>query len=464
MFAKILQWIREVWSKMINQTSVKSALRVDVAITPLMAEALQKWSLMYINQSPWLNTDVKSLNLSASIAAEISRAVTIEMDVQISGSPRADFLAEQMLPVLNNLRTYTEYCSAKGGLWFKPYIRGDGISVDYVQADMGYPVAFDANGNMTACVFADQKQVGQYFYTRLEYHAMGDDGYRITNTAFRSTVRDNLGNQISLTLVPDWAELEPEAVILNINKPLFAYFKMPFANNIDPTSPLGVSVYARAMGLIEEADKIYSNLLWEFESGKRAVYTDILAFGKDATGKPLLHDKRLYRLLDLQSKIDGKGFFEDWSPEFREAQIKSGLNDIKREIEFLCGLAYGTISDPEAVSLTATEIISSKQRSQATVVDTQKSLRIALEQLIYAMDVWTDLYSLAPSGTYKTTYQFDDSIVTDYDAQFTQDSAAVAMGSMPKYVFNIRNFGLTEEMARQWVADAQIQRVPKVVQ
>jgi A118 family predicted phage portal protein len=458
MFQRILQFVRDWINKMINPSSVKSALHVDTIITPLMADALQKWSLMYTNNSPWLSGDIKSLNLAASIAGEVARAVTIEMDVQVSGSARADFLAEQIASVLNSIRIYAEYGAAKGGLWLKPYIKGDGLAVDYVQADMGYPVAFDANGNMTAVVFADQRQIGTNYYTRLEYHQLSDEGYRITNTAFRSTVRDVLGNQISLTTLADWVDIEPEAMITGIDKPLFAYFKMPFANNVDPTSPLGVSVYSRAVGLIEQADRLYSNLLWEFESGKRAVYTDILAFGKDDEGKPVLPDKRLYRLLDLNSKIDGKGFFEDWTPEFREAAIKSGLNDIKREIEFLCGLAYGTISDPEAVSLTATEIISSKQRSQATVVDTQKSLRIALEQLVYAMDVWATLGSLAPAGTYTTSYQFDDSIVTDYDAQFTQDQQTVTMGNMPGYVFLMRNYSLSEEDAKKWVTEAQAEK------
>ena len=464
MFQRILQWIREVWSKMISPNNVKSALRVDTVITPLMADALQKWSLMYINQSPWLSTDVKSLNLPAAIAAEISRAVTIEMEVSISGSPRADFLAEQMVPVLNSLRTYTEYSAAKGGLMFKPYIKGEYVCVDYVQADMFYPVAFDSNGNMTSCVFADQKVIGARYYTRLEYHAMTDEGYRITNTAFESASRDTLGSQRSLGVISDWAELEPEAVIYNIDKPLFAYFKMPFVNNIDPTSPLGVSVYARAVTLIEQADKQWSDFLWEFESGRRALYTDPLAFGKDASGKPLLPDKRLYRLLDLQSKVDGRGLFEDWTPTLREVNMLNGLDAILKKIEFNCGLAQGTISDPSTVTLTATEIKMSKQRSYSTIVDTQKSLEDALEQLIYAMDVYVTLYNLAPVGEYETAYDFDDSIVVDTETQFNQDQIAVTSGVMPKWVFLVRNYGLTEEIARQWVSETQLQRVPKVVQ
>lgn len=474
MFAKILQWIREVWSKMINQNNVKTALHVDVAISQPMATALQNWSLMYVNQSPWLGGEIKSLNLPASIAAEISRAVTIEMDVQISGSARADFLSSQLLPVLNNLRTYTEYSAAKGGLMFKPYIRGDYVCVDMVQADMFYPVSFDANGNMIACVFADQKTIGRDYYTRLEYHAMGmypNDkgklvyGCRITNTAFKSSTQNALGNKVSLNLLSDWEDIEPEATITDIDKPLFAYFKMPFANNIDPTSPLGVSVYARAVDLIEQADRQWSDFLWEFESGKRALYTDPSAFGKTTDGKPILPDKRLYRLLDLASvQIDKPGFFHDWTPTLREVNILNGLDAILKKIEFNCGLAHGSISDPNTVALTATEIISSKQRSAATVVDTQKSLEDALEQLIYAMDVWCVLGNLAPNGEYKTSYQWDDSIITDYDAQYTQDSEAVTLGTMPKYIFNMRNFGLDEETARKWITESQSQRVPKVVQ
>lgn len=456
MFAKILSWIREIWSKMINQNNVKQALRIDVAISQPMATALQKWSLMYVNQATWLGGEIKSLNLPASIAAEISRAVTIEMDVQISGSARADFLAAQMLPVLNNLRTYTEYASAKGGLWFKPYIKGDGLAVDYIQADMGYPVAFDANSQMTAAVFADQRTIGREYYTRLEYHALTDDGYHITNTVYKSSTQNALGSKVSLGSVADWADIEPEAMITGIDKPLFAYFKMPFANNIDPTSPLGVSVYARAVDLIEQADKQWSDFLWEFESGKRAVYTSPDAFGKTTDGKPILPNKRLYRLLDLASvQIDKPGFFNDYTPTLREVNLLNGLDAILKRIEFMCGLSQGTISSPETVALTATEIKMAKQRTYATITDTQKSLEDALEQLLYAMDVWVTLGNLAPAGTYETAYQFDDSIVSDYDTQFTQDQLVVGMKGMPLYVFNMRNYGLSIEDAKKWVADAK---------
>jgi A118 family predicted phage portal protein len=455
MFQRILQWIKEVVNKMISIPTLKQGLKIDVAINPLMIDALQKWSAMYINEPSWKVGEIKTLNLPAAIASEIARAVTIEMDVQVSGSPRADFLALQLAPVLNNVRTNTEYACAKGGIVAKPYPRGNTLVVDWVQADMFYPVAFDSNGNMTACVFADQKTIGQYFYTRLEFHRFAPGIYQITNTAWQSSVKDTLGTQIPLTQVSDWAELAPEATILNIEKPLFAYFKMPFANNIDTSSPLGVSVYSRATDLIEQADRQWTDFLWEFESGKRALYTDALAFGKGSDNKPKLPNSRLYRLLDLNSKIDGKGFFEDWTPTIREVNLLNGLDAMLRRIEFNCGLSYGVLSNPEAVALTATEIKAAKQRFYVTVSDTQKALQDTFDSLLYAMDVWTTLGNLAPRGAYTVNYQFDDSIVTDEDAQFAQDQQAVTQNTMPKYVFNMRNYGLDEATAKQWVEDAK---------
>jgi A118 family predicted phage portal protein len=459
MWQKILTWIREVW-QMISTSNVKQALNVEVVLSPAMADALQTWAAMYGNQSPWLANGMQSLNLAAGIATEIARAVTIEAEITISGSARAEFLQTQLAKAFEQLRPTTEYAAAKGGLMFKPYINNaGGITVDLVQADQFYPIAFDANKRMTACVFSDQKTIGGVYYTRLEYHALLQDGYHITNTAWRSTSKNALGNQVPLSSVAEWAELEPEAIIANVTAPLFSYFKMPFANNIDTTSPLGVSIYSRAIDLIKQADQQWTDFLWEFESGKRALYTDPMAFERDANNKPILPDRRLYRLLDLQGKIDKQGLFEEWTPTLREVQILNGLEAILRRIEFACGLSYGVISNPEAVALTATEIKAGKQRYYSTVTDIQKALQTSIDDLIYAMDVWVTLGNLAPAGTFTTQYWWDDSVVADHDTAFTQDLQVLGQ-VMSKVEFRMRNYGEDEATARKMIAMMDSERQP----
>ena len=443
---------------MIGQSTVKQALKVDIAVSAPMADALQTWSLMYENKAPWLSEYVKSLNLPASIAGEIARAVTIEMQVAFTGGPRADFLSAEFERVLDKLREKVEVGASKGGLMLKPYVNGANIDVDYVQADQFYPVAFDANGNITSCIFADQRTVGDKYYTRLEFHTMTEAGVEIRNLAYKSATRDTLGQPVPLTDVEAWADLLPEATITGVDRPLYAYFRYPLANNIDPNSPLGVSCYSRAVDLIQNADVQWSNLLWEFESGRRAVYVDELAFGKDASGVSKMPDRRLYRVLAQGGQISDEEMFHEWSPEFREASIISGLDAMLKKIEYSCGLAYGTLSDPQTVDKTATEIKSSKQRTAATITDTQKALQNALEQLIWAIDTWATIAKLAPMGSYQTAFDFDDSVVVDRDMQFKQDLQLVGSGIMSKVEWRMRNFKETEAVAKAKIAAVQAEQ------
>lgn len=455
-YTKIVEWIRSLF---MNKTDINQALQVQVNISAPMATALQLWSQMYVNQAGWLINDIKSLSLPAAIAGEIARAVTIEMNVQITGSARAEFLNAQFTKlVLGKLRDQVEYGCAKGGLMLKPWWNGTSLGVDFVQADCFFPVTFDGSENMTACVFSDTRAIGANFYTRLEYHTLTKAGYQIRNAAFKSQSPQALGTACALSEVADWAALQEQATIIGVVQPLFAYFKYPLANAIDPTSPLGVSCYSRAVDLIEQADKQWDGLLWEMESGKRAIDVDELAFTIDANGKPILPNRRLYRTYKGSGAQLGSGksdLFQEWSPTLREQNIINTLEAILQRIEFTTGLASGTLSSQgrgATVALTATEIATSAQRTYATIVDCQKSLQAALDQLIYAMDVWTGLGNLAPKGTYEATYEFDDSIVTDHDAQFTQDSQAVGMNVMSAVEFRMRNYGESLEQAKKMLA------------
>lgn len=452
MFTKIISWVRDWINKMLGKTELKQTMDIDVNMSPEMISAVEKWSLMYENNSPWLTKEIRGLNLAAAISSEIARAVTIEMEVKIDGSSRAKFLAEQYEAVQDQLRKQVEYGAAKGGLMLKPYIDGKEIKVDFVQGDQFYPVDYDSSGNITACVFADQKTKGKFFYTRLEYHNLTDKGIEVINSAFRSTTRDTLGTKVPLESVEDWKDIKPEALIAGVKRPLYAYFRYPLVNNIDPGSPLGVSCFSRAVELIEQADVTWSNLLWEMESGKRALYVDVLALGKDQDGKPVLPVSRLYRQLDMGGTADE--LFKEWSPTLREANILNALNAVVKKIEFNCGLAYGTLSDPNMVDKTATEIISAKQRSAATIADTQKALRQAIDDLLYAMDIWATLAKLAPRGKINTTFKFDDSLLVDTATQFSQDLQLLSAGVMGKIEWRMRNFKETESKAREMIAKA----------
>lgn len=449
---------------MLTRDTIKNVFGVESPEQDVMTRAIELWAQMYSNQSPWLKeNEIYSLNLAAVIASEVARTVTIESSVDLGEGPRAAFLQPLMNQVMDEIREQAEYGIALGGMVFKPYIdRNNRIVIDYVKADSFYPMESNSNGTITAGIFVDKRQIRNKWYTRFEYHQMVENGCQITNIAYRSDSENTLGVQVPLTSVPEWAALLPQATITNITKPLFAYFRYPLANTIDSESRLGVSCYARAVDLIQQADRLWSNFLWEFESGQRALYVDVLAFGKDGDNKPVLPNKRLYRTLDAGGQEDA--LFKDWSPNFRQADLLAGLDAILKRIEFSVGLAYGTLSDPQEVARTATEIMSSRQRTYATVVDTQKALEDSLRDLIWAIDQWATIGNLAPSGVYDpdlATFYFDDSVIVDKDMQFQSDLRLVGAGIMSKWEFRVRNLGEEEAVAKEKIAAVTAETPPE---
>jgi A118 family predicted phage portal protein len=463
MIPEFINWVKGVINKMIGKSAVTYKIGREVAVSDAMYDAIQLWAQLYGNNAPWLGDGMKSLNLPSAIASEIARIVTIEMAVTIEGGARAEFLQTHINKVVGNIREWIEQGSALGGLVLKPYVDGNTIKVDHIRADEFYPISFDKDGELTAAVFVDWRQVGSFHYTRLEVHELIGTTITVQNRAFRSSSVESLGEEISLGAAPvfDWQTLLPSATITNVEHLLLAYFRFPIANNIDSTSEIGMSCFSRAIDHIKEADQLWSDLLWEFESGRRALYIDELAFKKDeVTGKPILPNKRLYRT--IQASGIKEDFFKEWTPDIREQNILNGLDAALRKVEYNCGLAYGTLSNAQNVDKTATELKISRQRTYSTVVDTQRELRDTLERLIWAMDIWATITGLQPGGAVETDFQFDDSVIVDADSQRINDMQLVNQGLMSRLEFRVRNFHETETIAKTKLAEILAEQTASV--
>lgn len=423
-------------------------------------DAAGRWMALFRGRAPWLSEGVRSMNLPAAIASETARLATVELTGHVAGGARAAYLDAQLTPVLEAMRTQCEYAAACGGVVLKPYPDGGRISVDFVPPGAFLPTAWDARGRMTGAVFVERLRRGAAWYTRLERHALEPEGYVIQNRAFVSASEQTTGKPCALSAVPEWAELEPECRILGANgaapdAPLFSYLKMPFANQEDPDSPLGVSVYSRAEKLIEEADRQYSRILWEYEGGELAVDASIGAVQADRDGGFAMprHADRLFRELAVD-KGDGGDLYSVFSPALRDESLFNGLNQLLKRIEFACCLSYGTLSDPQSVAKTAEEIKMSKQRSYAAVADIQCGIERALRELVAAMDRYATLYRLAPEGEYEAVFRFGDAVVTDTAAERAAMRQDCLDGAAAWWEYRARFYGEDEATARARAAEA----------
>lgn len=448
MFEKLLKWLRGL----LNQMFDDAAGSPDIVISSKMENALPLWVTIYECGGPWCSEkkNIHSLCLGPAIAQEFSRLVTMESEITCTGSARADWLMQQARPFLDALPATVETACALGGCVFKPYVQGGRIVVDVVQEDCFFPTTFDTSGRMTGAIFTEQIKRRNAIYTRLEHHEFRNGTETIQHRAFVSSTSTQLGREIPLTEVPEWADISPDARIDNLTRPLFAYFRVPTANRVDRHSPLGASVYALAVDTIRDADVQYGSLLWEYRGGELAIDVDAAAIRQDPDGALRMEerDRRLYRHL-----LNGNpNMWNAFAPALRDASYLNGLDAILRRIEFQCGLAYGTISNPQSVEKTAEEVRASKQRSYATVRLIQQALQDAIEGLFYAMDVYATLYGLAPAGAYELAFDWDDSIVNDPAARKQQFWQYVEAGRFPFERYLVEFEGYSEKEAAQIAA------------
>lgn len=407
---------------------------------------------------------------------------TIIEEHTVGDTSRAEFLESQYKKLKKQLRKQIEYGIAKGGLVIKPYIvtskeentEGENglnadlvptteIEFDFIQADSFYPLAFDASGRITEAAFVQSKVERNQIYRRLEYHKWENNTVTVINKAYKSNnVRNNgdvdnvdLGEEIALTEVPEWKDLEPKTTIKNVTKPLFGYFKMPEANTIDPTSPLGISGFSRAVSLIKDADLQYSRLLWEYEAGEMAIDIDRDALRQEtdaygnAISKPSMLQQRLFRKVDLGTDSDT---YNPFTPSLRDTNYIQGLNTILMRIEDVCGISRGTLSDSADVARTATELKILKQRSYQTNADIQQAIETAIRDVIYVMNVYATLYEITPEGEYDVNFEWDDSIIVDVDEELNKRITLMQSGLSSKVELRMWYFGETEKQAREALA------------
>ena len=510
-----------MFRNMLGAKTIESKLNVSVAISPEMEKAITTWNTLYRNKAPWLHepddadpTRVVSLGLPAMIASEKARTALLEFKSEITtpteevevdnpdyknppdtelnrwgqevpkvvsptitkdrpktNTARAEFLNKQYEKLKKHLRKQLEYGIALGGLVIKPYYTemtdDDGtivpnIEFDFIRADCFYPLAFDANGNITEAAFIEPKIDKDTIYRRLEHYKWANNTVEIENKCYKTTRanmqtaptdEEDLGKEVSLKEVPEWASFEPKTVIHHVSKPLFAYFKMPEANTVDLTSPLGVSGYARAVNLIKDADLQYSRMLWEYEAGEMALNVDRDAFkwiadGNNVdTGKSKLPtgQQRLYRQVD----VDNGELFEPFAPSLRDTAYRDGLNTILMRIEDVTGLSRGTLSDASAEARTATELKILKQRSYQANLDIQHNLEDALKDVIYAANVLCSLYEITPDGEYDVSFEWDDSILVDVDMELAKRLQLMQNGLTSKLEVRQWYFGETERQAKE---------------
>lgn len=443
-----INWLKGVIGRVFKKEDAKKVFDTDIILSTEMERATASWYNIVGGKPFWVSKDddVDTINFAKFVTADTAKKICLDIDLNVEGSARADYLQEVMDAFKNVLRDKVEDACALGGIMFKPNGNSGTACIDYVQAGDFLVTEINSNGDIRGAIFFDYYQSGDKYYTRLEYHRFEDNTYRITNKAFKSDRGDILGKEVSLDKVEIWAGMEEDISIQNVDTPLFAYYKMPYNNTIDYNSPLGVSVFSNAIKELRDLDIAWSRKSGEVEDSKHMTFV-----GPGAMMYAEQKQIKLPRFLhpvDLSNDVVKEMVHEHVATLLTEQRI-TDINSILSMISTKCGFSQGAfVLDRKTGQITATQVEADDRETIETIKDMRDALKDTIDQLIYALNVYADLYNLAPVGIYETSYGFGD-LTYNYDEDRNRWYQYATQGKVPFWMYLVKFEGMSEEEAKE---------------
>lgn len=305
------------------------------------------------------------------------------------------------------------------------YLDGEEVMIDYIRADMIYPLSWD-NGDITECAFGSVRVIDGKEVLYLQIHRLGksdneedSEHYYIENKY--------IDRKESKELDP------PEGVIplvpTGYDKPLFQIITPNICNNIDLDSPLGVSVFANAIDQLKGCDLVYDSYMNEFVLGRKRILIPIsfakMQMEKDGVAAPAFDasDTVYYQMPgDRDSNL--KLTEVDMSIRANEHELA-----VQRSLDVLAlktGLGTGRYQFDSSGVKTATEVISDKSDLYQ---NRQKNAIIVNAALI---DMVEAIAFLDAEKEVEVSIDFDDSIIEDTNTTIDKNIKLVQGGLRSK--------------------------------
>ncbi len=324
----------------------------------------------------------------------------------------------------------TEICFAMGTGAFVEYKSGDDIVIDYIRADMIFPLAWD-NGRITQCAFASEKIVDGQECVYINLHILDGSEYKVVNKLFKS-------EYASITEIQLPEGIEPE--FLAGEEPLFQIIMPNIVNNIDLDNPMGISVFADSIDILKGIDLVYDSYQNEFRLGKKRIIVPagMAQIASNSGFNPIFddNDTEFYAMTD-KSLTDLREINMELRAQPHEMALQKNLNLLAAK----CGLGNDRYLCDKSNIKTATEVISEKSELYQNL----KKHELVFEKALY--DMVCGVLSLGGFDCRDISVNFDDSIIEDTSAIADRAMDELKNGIIDKKQYLMRVYNLSEAQA-----------------
>ncbi|PHB11478.1 portal protein [Bacillus pseudomycoides] len=465
--AKVRGWLYKLGLiKGIKKISDKK----DIPVNEESYKQIDMWKAIYSGHyDDWHNVKyhtiegqksrkMASLNMAKVISQEMAALIFNEKcSINISDKTLSDDIKNVLDEnnFIKEFQRYLEYTFALGGMVIKVYW-DEGIKLSYVTADCFIPIAWD-NKHITEGVFVNEISKGDKKFTLLEWHLVEGEEHVIKNELYESKNQGDLGVKVSLTTL--YPKLEEEVRIKDLSKPMFVYFKPNTANNLDLSSPLGISLYANSLDTLKSLDIAFDSFQREFVLGKKRIIVPTSAIKTvidPQTGMSHRYFDSTDEVYEAMKFDDGDQSIKDISVELRVEEHTAAINALLNYVSMQVGFSSGAFSfDGQGVK-TATEVVSENSKTFRTKQSHETVIEDGIRDLVDIIIEIAALYDeFESTDKYEVTVTFDDSIAEDQTAEINKQVTLVMNGLTTKKLAIMKIHGVSEEEAKKIVEEIQ---------
>lgn len=301
----------------------------------------------------------------------------------------------------------------------------DNVIIDYIRADMIYPLSWD-NGDITECAFGTVRVVDGEERIYLQIHRLGREDneenpeeYYIEN----KYIDVKSGEEIDIL-----DEIIP-VVSTGSTRALFQIITPNICNNVDLDSPLGISVFANAIYQLMGCDLVYDSYMNEYVLGRKRILVPVAAakmqMQQDGIAAPAFdpNDNVYYQ---MPGDREGNLKLTEVDMTIRAQEHELGINKSLDILSFMVGLGSGRYKFENGGVKTATEVISDKSDLYQNRQKNAIIINSAIVNMVAAV-------SFLDEGTEaEATVDFDDSIIEDTNTTIDKNIKLVQCGLRSK--------------------------------
>ena len=399
-----------------NMYQYQEAFGASDKTTSAMRDALQKWFSLYYD-SDITKTSDPSQRIPYTLVNKLMKTVFSEY-----GATAGDANLQALLDSLAGVSREAMQLALVGGeCYIKPCPGETGFTFGVIPRNNVLIFGRNAQGEPTDMGLAEKSTWGKFYYTLLERRTVDENGYlTIENTLYRSGNSQDLGQAVPLTEHPLYASLESRYTYPQpVGSVGLARMRTPMLNCVDG-SPDGVSVFAPAVGLIENINRNEAQLNGEFDRGESRILVS-----RDLLDENRQLSDHLFVGLDEDAQTVGITTF---APQLREQSFLARKQEYLRNVESVIGLKRGMLSDANVDERTATEINSSQSDYNLTVLDFRMMWEQLLSKAVALCKVLAKLYGVPGWQNEGYVLDWGNGVLYDRDALWQDYRQMVADG------------------------------------